>query len=87
MLQNAFDAKAGESRVHKLPRARINIRSPWFKYDQDVTIEAAVCSLPKNISGVIGNSLFSSHRELSDIITVRRHASRVKLVVYALILS
>ena len=73
VLQGAFDAKAGESRVHRLPMARINIRSPWFNYDKDVTIEAAVCSLPKNISCVIGNSLFRSHRELSDIITVRRH--------------
>jgi len=40
---------------HKLPMARIKIRSPWFNYNQNVTIEAAVCKLPKEFSCVIGN--------------------------------
>ena len=71
-LQGVFDARTGENKIHKLPMARVKIRSPWFEYDQNVTIEAAVCKLPNKISCVIGQSLFKEKRMLRDVITVRR---------------
>jgi len=63
----------GQNTVHKLPMATIKIRSPWFNYDRNVTFEAAVCKLRKEFSNVIGNSLFRRHRQLQDVISVRRH--------------
>ena len=70
VLQGVFDAD--ENKVHMLPVARIKIRSPLFNCNKNLTIEAVVCTLPKGISCIIGNSLFRHRTELSDVIAVRR---------------
>jgi len=69
----SVDASARQNTVHKLPMARIKICFPWFNYDRNVTINATVCKLPKEFSCVIGNSLFRRHRQLQDVISVRRY--------------
>ena len=74
VMQGAFDARTNKS--HKLPMASVQIRSPWFNYDENVNVEAVVCKLPKNVHVVIGNSLFKQHRQLTDVISVRRSAGQ-----------
>ena len=71
VLQGAFDAE--RNKTHKLPMAKVNIRSPCFGYNKNIEIEAAVCKLPENISCVIGNSLFRRYPQLSDINGQTRH--------------
>ena len=65
-VKGVFDKKP-----HRLPMAKINIQSPRFGYENDVEVEAAVCSLPTNIDCVIGNSFFKEFTMLHDIIQMR----------------
>ena len=52
--------------------AEVKIRSPRFRYDGEVIIQAAVCNMPDHIDCNVGNSLFRQHPYLSDIVTVRQ---------------
>lgn len=67
-LHGAFD----RNRSHKVPMTYVELRSPLFNYDENVTVLAAVCELPAGIQCVIGNALFKQHPELTDIVSVRR---------------
>jgi len=67
-LHGAFD----RNRSHKVPMTYVELRSPLFIYDENVTVLAAVCELPAGIQCVIGNALFQQHPELTDIVSVWR---------------
>jgi len=59
---------------HKLPVAKVKIRSPHFKYDNAVETEVAVCEnvcMPSGIDCNIGNSLFRQNPKLTDVLTIR----------------
>jgi len=67
--KRAFDER---NVSHKLPVAKIKIRSPHFGFDDDVEIEVAVCeSMPSGIDCNVCNSLFRQHPKLTDVLTIR----------------
>jgi len=57
--------------------AKIKIQSPRFGYENDVEVEAAVCSLPTNIDCVLGNSFFKEFSMLHNIIQLRDETAGV----------
>jgi len=64
---------------HKLPVAKVKIRSPHFKFDDAVEIEVAVCGnacLPTGIDCNVGNSIFRQHPKLTDVFTIRPLSSQ-----------
>ena len=71
MSRGIFD---GRYIKHKLPVAKVKIRSPHFKYDNAVETEVAVCEnvcMPSGIDCNIGNSLFRQNPKLTDVLTIR----------------
>jgi len=70
-LQGAFDG----NKFHKVPVAKITIRSPHFGCDKNIKVKAAVCQLPGGLTCIIGNKLFREYPHLEDIISVRSKSS------------
>ena len=56
----------------KIPLAEVKIRSPRFQFSRDVLVRVGVCELPHGIDCNVGNELFQTHPELTDIIAFRR---------------
>ena len=56
----------------KIPLAEVTIRSPRFQFNKDVLVRVGVCELPHGIDCNVGNELFQTHPELTDIIAFRR---------------
>ena len=56
----------------KIPLAEVKIRSPRFRFNEEVLVRVEVCELPDGIDCNVGNELFQTHPELTDIIELRR---------------
>ena len=67
----AFD----NGKPHRLPTAKITLKSPTFGTDREVVTTVAVTQLPKGINCVIGNSFYRKHPDLADIILVKKISS------------
>jgi len=67
-VTKAFDRGKAKS----IPTAVIRLRSPWFNVEGDITVVAAVTTLPLDMFCIIGNNFYKENPEMTDIIQVRK---------------
>ena len=68
MCQGLFEG----GRKHRLPTAEVLISSPRFGSKEVVATTAIVAKLPRDVPIIIGNKFFQLHKQLCDVIVVRK---------------
>ena len=71
-VTGAFD----RGKAISIPTAVIRLRSPWFNVEGNITVVAAVTTLPPDMFCIIGNNFYKQHPEVTDIIQVRKSQIR-----------